>query len=285
MSDDVKTIVFPEANNGNIAEILSANKNDMWNNPIWALVFLSVLGNGGLYGNGRNAGQINSDFIATQLGQAIAGNGNAISNLATQLNCTEGQIQNSLNTMMSGINNLANSSNMNAQSIINAINSGNQNVASQLCECCCSMKQLITQTNYENQIATLNQTNLLGSKIDGNTLAISNAIAAQTNMINDKFCELEKRELNSKIDALREANSTLTNQISNYTQTANLQAYINNALAPINNVLVNNANELASLKCKLPETITVPYSNAVAVPTCVAANYGLGLFGGNSLWS
>ena len=284
MNDGIRTIIMPESNNNGLAEIVAANnKNEMWNNPIWALVFLSVLGNGGLYGNGRLNNQANTDFVGAQLSQAIAGNANAISNLATQLNCTEGQIQNSLNTMMSGINNLANSNNMNSQAIINAINSGNQGLASQLCECCCSMKQLITQSNYENQIATLNQTNLLGSKIDGNTLAISKAIAAQTNMINDKFCDLEKRELNSKIDALRETNSTLMNQISNYNQTATLQAYINSQLAPISGALSTNAAEIASLKCRLPETVTLPYSNAVAIPSCLG--YGLGVFGNNNLWS
>jgi hypothetical protein len=44
----------------------------------------------------------------------------------------------------------------------------------------------------------------LGAKID-----------YQTTFLADKFCELEKRELQNKIDGLREENSTLKGQISN----------------------------------------------------------------------
>jgi hypothetical protein len=44
----------------------------------------------------------------------------------------------------------------------------------------------------------------LGAKID-----------YQTNVINDKFCQLELRELQNKVDALREEKSTLKAQISN----------------------------------------------------------------------
>lgn len=288
MSDNVKTIVIPDNNNTPWNNVMPFNNNDMWNNPIWALVFLSVIGNGGYgFGNRGLAGNANTDFVASQLGQAIAGNANAISNLATQLNCTEGQIQNAIGTVTSGINNLAGNMNMSTQGIINAINSGNQTLASQLCECCCNTKQLITQSNYENQIATLNQTNTLSSKIDGNTLAITNALANQTNMINDKFCELEKRELNSKIDALREANNTLTNQISNYNQTANLQAYINAQLAPINGTINTISKEIDDIICKMPNTVSVPYSPVIPVSQCTATLLGLNGFGLNngSLWS
>jgi hypothetical protein len=40
--------------------------------------------------------------------------------------------------------------------------------------------------------------NILGSKID-----------AQTQIINDKFCQLEMREMQNKIDALRQENNQL----------------------------------------------------------------------------
>ena len=285
--DNVKTFYIPEGNNALNNALPYINNNDMWNNPIWALVFLSVIGNGGYGFGNRNLGtNANTDFVASQLGQAVAGNANAISNLATQLNCTEGQIQNGISSVLSGINNLASNMNLSSQNVINAINSGNQTLASQLCECCCNMKQLVTQTNYENQIATLNQTNTLSSKIDSSLLAVTNAIANQTNMINDKFCELEKRELNSKIDALRETNTTLTNQISNYNQTANLQAYINSQLAPISGSINAISKEVDDIICKMPNTVAVPYNPVIPVSQCTATL--LGLNGGilnNSLWS
>ena len=94
MSD--KTFIYqpePAGASSDLATALLANNggmggmNAMWNNPIWALVFLSALNNGGFgWGNGNNR-NANTDFVASQLGQAIAGNANAISNLSTHLDC------------------------------------------------------------------------------------------------------------------------------------------------------------------------------------------------------
>jgi hypothetical protein len=77
-------------------------------------------------------------------------------------------------------------------------------LASKLSECCCENRLLTTTQGYENRIALAEQTNFLGAKID-----------YQTTFLSDKFCELEKRELQNKIDTLREENSTLKGQISN----------------------------------------------------------------------
>ena len=41
------------------------------------------------------------------------------------------------------------------------------------------------------------------------------------------------------------------------------------------------------VKCKLPDTATIPYSPVVGIPSCVAAQYGLGLglgFGFPGAW-
>lgn len=180
--------------------------NGMWNNPIWAIVLLAALRNGGIFGNGDGNGNGNCStaFVSSQLGQAIAGNANAISNLATHLDCSVGQIQSGLNALQSSIQVVGNQVGMSGQQIINAVNSGDSMIANQLQQCCCTLgnqitgcccevKDSITRQGYENQLATLNQTNVLGSKID-----------AQTTFLADKFCELEKRELQNRIEALRE---------------------------------------------------------------------------------
>lgn len=52
-----KTYVFPEGGNNGLDPnlLLSMNGgfggNGMWNNPIWAIVFLAALRNGGIFGN------------------------------------------------------------------------------------------------------------------------------------------------------------------------------------------------------------------------------------------
>lgn len=244
--------------------------NGMWNNPIWAIVFLAALRNGGIFGNGDGNGNGNCStaFVSSQLGQAIAGNANAISNLATHLDCSVGQIQSGLNALQSSIQVVGNQVGMSGQQIINAVNSGDSMIANQLQQCCCTLgnqitgcccevKDSITRQGYENQLATLNQTNVLGSKID-----------AQTTFLADKFCELEKRELQNRIEALRESNTALKGQIDNANQTAAITGYINQLVSPL-------AQEVAGIKCKLPETVNVPYSPVVGVPACVAYNSGL----------
>ena len=239
----------------------------MWNNPIWALVFLAAMNNGGFGfggGNGRNA---NTDFVASQLGSAIQGNANAISNLATHLDCSIGQVQSALAALQSSISNVGNQVGMSSLQVINAVQSGNNTLASQLAQCCCDTRNAITTQGYENRIATQEQSNFLGAKID-----------YQTTFLADKFCELEKREMQNKIDALRESKSTLEAQLSNEHQTLALQNYTAQSLAPVNAALAGLKSEVDGIKCKLPQTLNVPYSPVTAIPNCVAYNWGL--FGG-----
>lgn len=191
-------------------------------NWMWVL-FLFLL-----YGRGLGGYDVNNDYGRELLSQAIAGNRTAISELSTNLNCSVGQVQNALNALQTNMT-----------------------------SCCCEIKDSITKQGYENQLATINQTNVLGGKID-----------AQTTFLSDKFCELEKREMQNKIDALRENNSTLKGQIDNANQTAQITGYINQLVSPI-------AQEVENIKCRLPEVAKVPYTPVVGVPTCVAYQTGL----------
>ena len=232
-----------------------------WSNPLWALIFLAYLGNNGFGGNGRNA---NTDFVASQLGSAIQGNANAISNLATHLDCSIGQVQSGLTALQQSISSVGNQVGMSSMQVINAIQAGNSGLASQLAQCCCDTRNAITTQGYENRIATAEQTSFLGAKID-----------YQTQPITDKFNDLEKREMQNKIDALREAKSTLEAQLSNEHQTLALQNYTAQSLAPISAALSGLQSEVDGIKCKLPQTVNVPYSPVTAVPNCVAYNWGL----------
>lgn len=276
MEKEIFTVPESGVSLGDIAALMNNNggNSQMWNNPMWTLIFLAFLGNGG-FGFGNNKGtNANTDFVSSQLGQAIAGNANAISNLATQLNCTEGQIQSSIQNLLSAVSNVANTNNMNSQSIINSINSGNQTLLSQLQSCCCDMKTIVTNQGYENRLANAEQTTTL-----------TNAINAQTTFLSDKFCDLEKRELTNKLDYLRETNSTLQNQISNLNQTNQFAQMIASAINPINTAIAGLTNTVNEIKCTTPSTVTVPANNGVLVPPCAAAQ--LGLYGNpynQSIW-
>lgn len=86
---------------------------------------------------------------------------------------------------------------------------------------------------YESQLSTCNQTNTLQNAITSgfNALMADNAtkfnivgskIDAQTQIINDKFCQLEMREMQNKIDSLRQENNQLALSASQQAQTANI---------------------------------------------------------------
>lgn len=107
-----------------------------------------------------------------------------------------------------------------------------------------------------------------------------------TTAIISKLDQMQAAALQDKIDALREKNSTLTTQLNLEHQNAYMAGVVGQAVAPVNAAVAALQNDVNNIKCKLPETATVPYSPIVGVPTCIAAQYGLGYgagfgFGGN----
>jgi len=54
---------------------------------------------------------------------------------------------------------------------------------------------------------------------------------------------------------------------------------ISQQLAPINAAIGALQGQLNDIKCAQPQTVTLPYSCATAVPTALAAQYGLGTYG------
>ena len=117
-----------------------------------------------------------------------------------------------------------------------------------MASCCCDVKTAINNQGYENRIATAEQTAVLAGKID-----------EQTTLINDKFCALEMREMQNKIDALRDEKVVLQNNISQRAQ----NEYIASVLFPISTSLTELKSEFDCFKSHLPETVTVPKQNGV----------------------
>ena len=90
------------------------------------------------------------------------------------------------------------------------------------------------------------------------------------------------------IDALREKNSQQAIVINNAQQTAAFGQMIAQATTPIAQAVAGLQGDIAGIKCKLPETVTLPFSCATAVPTQAVFNpfcaFGLGSGFNNSLW-
>ena len=222
---ETKTYVF--GNEGNSASMLAPLMSSMNMNSIlpalmnggmggfggngawWIIIILFALwGRNGWGGNGDNntdaiLSALNNDTGRDMLLSAINGNATAISQLASTFNCDVNQLNSAICTINSSLERLSGQVGFSTESIKNSITAGDASLASQMAQCCCDIRTAITTQGYENRIATLEQTNTLASKID-----------AQTALINDKFCQLEMREMQNKIDALREDKSTLIGQLS-----------------------------------------------------------------------
>ena len=78
------------------------------------------------------------------------------------------------------------------------------------------------------------------------------------------------REMQNKIDALRDEKLALQTNISQRAQ----NEYIATSLYPISTALTELRADFDCFKSHLPETVSVPYSPVAAIPNCVAAQYG-----------
>ena len=236
-----------------------------------ASMFGGNWGNGGFgFGGGNNAAagylanQLNNDSGRELLMNAITSQGEAGRQATQNLATTLGQDFDLVNAAISNVQNslqtLALQQAVSVPQIINAIQSGNQSLSQQFCQCCCQTQQQIMAQGYENQIRTIEQTGTLSNQANVNTAQIRSDIAQQTTFINEKFCDLEKRELQDKITTLTANNALLRSQIDNANQTAAITSYVNGLVSPI-------AKEVNDIKCSMPQTVPVQWPQLTAVNT------------------
>lgn len=253
-------------------------------------IIASMFGwNGGGFGNGFGGGNGAAGFLANQINndngrelimQAVTSQGEAsrtaIQTLSTMLgqdfNLTNAGIQSAQNTL----NQIANTLGMSTLQMINAVQSGDANVISTLQSCCCQTQKQIMEQGYQSQIATLNQTNQLGSQADRNTNSLLNAINAQTVAMNDQFCQARERDMQAKIDTQADIITQLRGQIDNAAQTNQIIGYVNSVIAPLQKTVTQIADK------QLP-TVPVVYPNIQAINNTpyMGGFYGGNGFGGN----
>lgn len=287
--------MFPEVGNANGIDpnlLLAMNNNGGFggNNWIWIL-FLWLIwggyggwGNNGGFGGNNGAGflsnQISNDAGRELLMNAIQGNRDSINSLANLLNTEVNTVQNGIFTLNNAITSVGTQVGMNGLQIQNAIQAGNASIASQICQCCCENRLAIAnQTNTlqaqaaanhaADQLGICQQTNTLTTQAERNTRDITDAINAQSVMINDKFCDLEKRELQNKIDSLTADNALLRSNANNERQTVLINEKFNEL-----------QNQLTSIKASQPNTVPVQWPNLMAVSTTPYFGYG-----SNSFWN
>lgn len=317
---DTKTYVVPDnltGNNDNLATMAMMNGGfggGMWNNPFMYLVWMYIMrwmnnGYGDQGGDPAVQRQLqtlqdqmqdnhNSDLIM----QAIKGNGQALQDAATRMGCNINALQSAIQSVQSSIANVGSQVGFSSERIINAVNSGDSNIIQALNNCCCSTQKEILKMGYENQINNQNQTYQLTSQLNSvnnviqngfrdtnyatqqQTCSLQNTIkdttTINTNAILAKLDALSTTALQDKIQALREKNNEQATAINNAQQSALFGQMINAAVTPINSTLANLSKEVDGIQCKLPNTVTLPYSCATAIPTAMAYNlYGYNNYG------
>lgn len=271
---DTKTFVFGEQGNSSLnallpflqqkgidpaylAGIMNNNGNggffgnNAWEGIIALIVVAAIFGNGnGLFGNGNNNA---NNAEREMLMSAIQRNGTDLSQLAQTIGCSNSRIQDAIGQISTQICNFAGQNGLSFQQVINSIQAGNANIASQLCNCCCDIKQGIAESNYLTERGFCNTNQVLakgfsdiGYATQQQTCSIEKAIANSTAEILAGQRAAEMREMQDKLDSLREKNAQQAVILNNAQQTNQFAAM----LAPI-------TEDLASIKCKLPKTEVV----------------------------
>ena len=246
---------------------------DGWWSIIWLVVIASIFGwnNGGFggFGGGRGFNGIPAELAGNAgrelLMSAIQGNGNAINQLASSLNCSTQQVQTALCNIQGAISQVGNQVGLTGTQIINALQAGDNNIITQLSSCCCNVLQAIERQGCETRLATSEQTHTLVDSGNENTRAILAKLDA-----------IQTQGLQDKIAALTAQNSTLQAEISQRNQTATILNAVGQQIAPLAAGLQALQGDIEKVKCSLPPTISVPYPTVTAVNTDLyrAAAYG-----------
>lgn len=260
------------------------NNGNFGNNSFIWIIFLFLIfgwGNNGNWGsnNGQVLNAVNDSTGRELLMQAINGNGTAIGQLATKLNCDINTVQTALTSIGTQVSNVGNQVGLTSQQVVNAIQQGNMSLAQQFAQCCCDNKLLVTQMGYDGQIRDLTNTQQLTSQINTvntgmergfssvayetaqQTCAIQNSMKDQTQTIIDKLNNMEANAQQDKIN-------TLTAQLTAATSRAERAA----ELKPI-------IDELNAIKSAQPSTTTIQYPNIVGIPAAQLYGTNTGYWG------
>lgn len=244
----------------NMVAAMMNNRNcgDGFGNSAWWIIILLIFGWGGFGGfgggfGGRGNAQgladlgqlVNSDAGRELIMQAIQGNANAISQLASTVHCDTNQLNAAIQSLSTQICGLGNTLGLGQRDIIQQVLMGKQDIISQLCNCCCDLRQQISDFRGDIALQMCQQTNTLQNSINtlstgvergfaatnyafaNQTCELKQAIAAQTQVINDKFCALEMREMQRE-------NQNLRDQVTQYRDSALAQQTATNVVQRIN---------------------------------------------------
>lgn len=226
-------------------------------NGIWGVIYLAIVAsifgwnNGGFggFGGGRgNAANGTPELVTSLLNR----NETAIGQLAQSLNCSTQQIQ-------SALNGIENSVGLTGTQIINAIQSGDNGIVNQLSTCCCNILQAVERQGAATQLQNCQNMNALTNTMNQNALSLRDGATANTNAVLAKLDAMENQAMQDKIAALTAQNTALQSEISQRNQNATILNNVSQQIAPLVAGLQALQGDVDGIKCKLPNTVSVPY--------------------------
>ena len=258
--------------------------NNAWEGIIALIVVAAIFGNGnGLFGNGNNNA---NNAEREMLMSAIQRNGTDLSQLAQTIGCSNSRIQDAIGQISTQICNFAGQNGLSFQQVINSIQAGNANIASQLCNCCCDIKQGIAESNYLTERGFCNTNQILAKGFSD----LGYAFANQT-------CDLKQSanantaSIIAKLDAIEDSRkdrelAEKDRMIATLTARSERQA----ELQPIYNALNDiQCNQIPVKKIACAEQY-VPLNTSVnatygLIPTGCGYGFGFGGYGFPNGWN
>ena len=209
--DDSKIFMFPDCGTSktsndvnSLLPLLMCNGGFGGGNWVW-IIFLfflyPLMRNGGLFGNfGQNgagclgplANMVNNNDGRDLLMQAINGNGAATQRLATMFGTKVDMIQAAIAQVNNGITQVGCKIDSSTGALLNAGTQNTMTLANQLATCCCNLKSAITEGNYQNQIATIQQTNAIKESVNCVGNAVTRGFSDVGYALRDQTCNLDK---------------------------------------------------------------------------------------------
>lgn len=235
-----------------VAAMMNNNRGygDGFGNSAWWIIILLIFGWGG-FGNGFGGGfggrgsaqgladlgnLVNNDAGRDLIMQAIQGNANAISQLASTVHCDQNALMGAIQNLSTQLCNLG----LGQKDLLFAVQNGQQAILSKLCDCCCDLRQQIADFRGDIALQMCQQTGQLTNSINfvnssvergfsstnfetqRQTCDILGAIDKQTQAMVAQFAAIKEREDQREIQNLRDQVQAYQLSASQQQQTANI---------------------------------------------------------------
>ena len=221
-----KIYCMPERQDNGLLTATLMN-NGQWNNNPFAYMMMTAMMRymfgDGWQGRGYDQGytelngrmnqlsnQLSDNHNTDIIMEAVRGNNSRLGELANNLNCDFKTVQSGICAIQAAIQQVAGETKFSAERVINSANLGNLNIIQQLKDCCCSTQKEIVKGNYENQLATAQQTSVMQSGFDRTNTGLERGFSAVAYESQRQTCDV--------INAINAAQQRTADLLNNHWQ-------------------------------------------------------------------